>query len=150
MKIVAFSDIHGQITKNLTEWFENNPADLLLFAGDIQMNNSDSGMKFISWLHRLPYTRKILTFGNHDGNYIYVVNFLRRSEFPSITVLNNESTTVDGIKIFGSPYSVEYGNWYFMKRDSELAGMWQKIPDDVNILLTHCPPYGILDSTCDG
>ena len=27
----------------------------------------------------------------------------------------------------------------------ELKKKWELIPDDINILVTHCPPYGILD-----
>jgi|WetSurSiteA1Bulk_404760.scaffolds.fasta_scaffold06411_4 Icc-related predicted phosphoesterase len=150
MKIVAFSDIHGQQNKQLTEWFNNNPADLLLFAGDLQRNQTDFGMNFVAWVHSLPYTKKVLVFGNHDGNSADVMNFIKNNNLTDIVFLNNESITVDGIKIFGSPHSVLYGSWWFMMKDEELASLWKKIPDDTDILITHGPPLGILDDTIDG
>lgn len=150
MKIVAFSDIHGQQSKKLTQWFESNPADLLIFAGDLQLNNQDLGIDFAKWLHNLPYTHKILIFGNHDGNSIDTAGFIINNKFDDIKVLNNKATVIDGIKIFGSPYSTRFGNWWFMKEDEELSKIWKTIPNDTNILVTHGPPWGILDDTCDG
>lgn len=54
------------------------------------------------------------------------------------------------IKIWGSPWSP----WFkgvnpkckaFMLSDNKLAKKYAKIPDDIDILITHSPPYGTLD-----
>jgi Icc-related predicted phosphoesterase len=51
-----------------------------------------------------------------------------------------------GYKWFGSPISPEFNNWAFnRKRGKEIARCWSKIPDDTQILISHGPPYGILD-----
>jgi len=148
MKIIAFSDIHGQRSKELTSWFKNNPADLLLFAGDLQANQTtDYGIEFIEWLHKLPYTDKIMVFGNHDGHYMDVINHLINKKYNDIRILIDGAIKIKGIKIFGSPHSVEFGSWWFMKKDDELEELWKKIPDDTDILITHGPPFGILDNT---
>ena len=63
-KIIVFSDLHGQISNKLTQWFFNHPGDILAFAGDIQKNHFDYGEGFLYWLNELPYTHKIITFGN--------------------------------------------------------------------------------------
>jgi Icc-related predicted phosphoesterase len=144
-KIVAFSDIHGQISRKLTEWFFNHPGNILIFAGDIQKNHFDYGEDFLYWLNELPYYHKIITFGNHDGNWADTTAFAQ--EYKSIHILNHESINIDGIKIFGSPYSLEFGNWWFMKPESKLEKLWKQIPDDTNILITHSPAFGILDET---
>ena len=34
-----------------------------------------------------------------------------------------------------------------MKSDNKLSNHWDKIPDDIDILITHGPPHGILDKT---
>lgn len=150
MKIVAFSDIHGQYSKKLTSWFKNNPGDLLIFAGDLQANQTtDTGIKFIEWLHRLPYTSKIMIFGNHDGKYMDVINHVLRYNYDDIIILIDGSITINNINIFGSPHSVEFGSWWFMKKDEELEEIWKKIPKNTNILITHAPPFGILDKTFD-
>ena len=147
-KIVAFSDLHGQYSKKLTRWFNEHPADILLFAGDLQLNGYDDGSFFLQWLNSLPYKHKVMIFGNHDGNYDYTMEEVKK--YTSIHILNNESITIDRIKIWGSPYSVQFGEWWFMKPDNELAEMYENVPDDTDILLTHTPMYGFLDRTIDG
>jgi Icc-related predicted phosphoesterase len=150
MKIVAFSDIHGQHNRKLKRWFYYNPGDLLLFTGDIQLNNHDNGENFIDWFETLPYTHKVLILGNHDGNYMHIQDYVK--SFPDIEILMNSSTVIDGIKIFGSPYSVIIPNhsWWFSETDVALEKIWNSIPKNTNILLTHCPPFRILDKTFDG
>jgi Icc-related predicted phosphoesterase len=152
MKIAAFSDIHGQHNRKLKRWFYYNPGDLLLFAGDIQLNNHDTGENFIDWIHDLPYTDKVMIFGNHDGNYMHTLDYVRENAYTDITFLMNSRTTVTEINIFGSPYSVVIPNhsWWFSETDEALEKIWQGIPKSTNILLTHCPPYGILDKTING
>jgi Icc-related predicted phosphoesterase len=150
MKIVSFSDIHGQHSRKLKRWFTYNPGDLLLFAGDLQLNQHDFGESFIDWVHDLPYTNKVLIFGNHDGNYMYTLRYTEK--YPEIKFLMNSSITIDGINIFGSPYSVVIPNhsWWFSEPDEVLEKIWRGIPEKTNILLTHCPPIGIMDTTVDG
>jgi len=148
MKIVAFSDLHGQHSRKLTKWFMEHPADILLFAGDLQLNNFDDGSFFLQWLNTLPYRHKICIFGNHDGNYNYTIE--KSKKYNNIIFLNNESITIEGIKIWGSPYSVQFGNWWFMESEEKLAKIYDDIPDDTNILMTHTPAFGILDRTIEG
>jgi Icc-related predicted phosphoesterase len=49
------------------------------------------------------------------------------------------------LKIWGSSYSPYFNNWAWMQPDNMLKEIWDKIPRDTNIVVTHCPPYGILD-----
>lgn len=148
-QIVAFSDIHGlHKAKGLTRWFMENPADFLLFAGDIQLNHMDTGVDFIQWLGTLPYKHKIMIFGNHDGNYLETI--LEKEKHDNIKILQHEPLTLEGIKFFGSPYSLMFGEWWFMKYETELERLYQEIPQDTDILITHTPPYKVLDKTHDG
>ena len=148
-KIICFSDTHGlHRAEKLNVWFHNNPGDILLFAGDAQRNELDDGTDFIDWLHTLPYTHKVAIFGNHDFNS---KNMSFQSDFyDDIKILNQNIVYVEGIKIFGSPFSPKYGNWCFMKEDFELKKLYQEIPQDTKILITHSPAFGILDKTCEG
>jgi Icc-related predicted phosphoesterase len=37
-------------------------------------------------------------------------------------------------------------NWFFMaQRGKSIKKYWDMIPSNTDILITHCPPYGILD-----
>ncbi|KAL2858511.1 Metallo-dependent phosphatase-like protein [Aspergillus pseudoustus] len=52
------------------------------------------------------------------------------------------------IKIFGSPYTPQHGNWAFQYARADGARMWEEeicIPSDTDILITHGPPRGHLD-----
>ena len=148
MKFVAFSDTHGQHNSNkLTQWFYDNPGDVLLFAGDLQLNSFDGGRGFVKWIRTLPYKHKVLIFGNHDCNYEYALEEVNEYNNTHITFLNNESITIDGINIWGSPYSVQFMDWSFMGTENELYEIYKNIPTNTNILLTHTPLYGILDET---
>lgn len=55
------------------------------------------------------------------------------------------------LKIFGSPWQPEFFDWAFnLPRGKPLSEKWAAIPSDVDILVTHTPPYGILDSVHNG
>ena len=43
-----------------------------------------------------------------------------------------------------------FGGWPFMKKDDMLSKYWNNIPDSTDILITHGPPYGILDNNGRG
>jgi Icc-related predicted phosphoesterase len=149
LKFITLSDTHGQHrSKKLNKFLNENPADVLLFVGDYQRNHFDDGTDFIDWLHDLPFKYKVMTFGNHDGQFEYVIE--KSKSYDDIIILNNEFTTIEGIKIWGSPYSLTFLDWWFMKSDKELEEIYKKIPDDVDILMTHTPAFGILDMTKDG
>jgi len=62
------------------------------------------------------------------------------------TYLQDEEVVIDGIKFYGSPWQPEFMNWAFnLPRGEKLAEVWSHIPDDTDVLITHCPPYGKLD-----
>jgi hypothetical protein len=54
----------------------------------------------------------------------------------------------DNIRIYGSPWQPEFYSWAFnLQRNSiELSGKWEAIPDNTDILVTHGPAFGTLDT----
>ena len=57
---------------------------------------------------------------------------------------------IEGLRIFGSPYSVKYGSGAFQYRKEEDELVWAHLPENIDILITHSPPFGILDATAKG
>jgi hypothetical protein len=54
-------------------------------------------------------------------------------------------------KFFFSPYTPEFFEWAFnVKRGPDIKKYWDQIPDDTEFLVTHGPPYGILDEVVPG
>jgi len=66
----------------------------------------------------------------------------------NVTMLYNEMIELDcGIKIWGSPYTPEFNNWAFsLKTEEAKQEMWKTIPNNIDILMTHGPPFRILDT----
>jgi Icc-related predicted phosphoesterase len=123
--------------------------DVLVHAGDITISSETKVIEdFADYLSELPHTHKIVIAGNHD--YIFegsskeqLVEMFKRK---GITYLQDSSITIDGVKFYGSPWQPRFHDWGFnLSRGRALAEKWKLIPDDVNVLITHCPPFGILD-----
>ena len=144
MRITAISDTHFKHKYIDTRAFSNT--DILIHAGDFTSNgNAAQTLAFLQWFSDLPVPHKILVAGNHDS-FARSIDFPSMiAQFPSITYLYNSSVTIDGLKIWGSPYSNTFGRWAFMADDIELANIWDQIPKDTNIVVTHGPAYGIGD-----
>lgn len=149
MKIVCMSDIHGQYSKFQ---FDIPDGDVFVFTGDISQNTlEDLNVKYFNkFLNSLPHKHKVIICGNHDfifekkdGHELLVGE--------GIHYLQDEEIIIDGVKFYGSPWQPWFYNWAFnLKRGKALADIWAKIPDDVNILLTHGAPKGILDVAPSG
>lgn len=145
-KIVAISDMHGCI-KDLSV----PECDILLIAGDISCCGKDIyrdsnwlASHFESWLQKQPAKHIVMTPGNHD--VIFDVA-LRTVPKLSCHILIDKLIEIDSIKIYGSPWTLMFFNWGFNHPEKQLGLIWQKIPEGLDILLVHSPPYGILDVT---
>jgi Icc-related predicted phosphoesterase len=65
----------------------------------------------------------------------------------NIIYLKNSAAEIDGIKIWGSPYTPWFFNWAFNERRGALISKhWQLIPENTDVLITHGPVFGILDT----
>jgi len=120
--------------------------DLLIVAGDLTARDTvEENASFLIWLNEQPYIKKILIAGNHDGfiekNRGWEIGLLRNFDY-----LQDSGLEFEGLKIWGSPWTPTFYNWHFMKdRGEPIKEKWDLIPEDVDILITHGPPYGILD-----
>lgn len=146
MKIAVTSDIHGQI-KNLSI----PECDILLIAGDIGNHGKqiykDSNWlayDFNPWLNEQPAKHIVMTPGNHDVVFDYAPSLVPELD---CHVLIDEMIEIEGIKIYGSPWSREFYNWGFNLSEEKLKLVWDKIPEGLDFLLIHSPPYGIMDMT---
>jgi Icc-related predicted phosphoesterase len=92
-----------------------------------------------------------LIAGNHD---FYPEKNLRvfedECETRGITYLQDSSITLDGIKFYGTPWVPKFFDWAFMDYDHNLEHTFSKIPTDTDVLITHGPPFGILDKVREG
>lgn len=139
MRIVAVADTHHRYPLP-----DLPPGDLLLFAGDACMfGDLQEFCRFAHWFNRTPFTHRVWIPGNHD-RIIEKDTSLGRSMVDG-TMLIDKLVEVEGIRIYGSPYTPEFCNWAFMESQTELEARWARMPSNIDILLTHGPPHGYLD-----
>lgn len=144
MKITCISDTHFKHQYIDTRAFINT--DILIHAGDFTGNgNTTQTLSFLQWFSDLDVPHKILVAGNHDFKACSIDFPSMLAQFPSITYLYNSSVTINGLKIWGSPYSNTFGRWAFMEEEYDLEAIWEKIPTDTDIVVTHGPAYGSAD-----
>ena len=152
MRIWHISDTHT--FHNLLEIPAN--IDMVIFSGDCSnprdpFSNEPEVRDFIDWFSALPIKYKIFVAGNHDTSI--EKRLVTKYDFinAGITYLENETITIEGLKIFGSPLTPSFGwGWAFNKERHKLDRMWDKIIDiDTDIIINHGPPKGVLDISFD-
>ena len=130
--------------------------DMVIHSGDCSnprdpYNNEPEVRGFIDWFGGLPIKHKIYVAGNHDTSI--EKKLVTKADFNdhAIHYLENETIEIKGLKIFGSPYTPTFGvGWSFNKDRNKLERIWRKAIDkDVDIVIVHGPPRGMLDSSYD-
>ena len=151
LKIVCISDTHKPRPE-----LKIPECDILIHAGDHTFNGTkEECINAIRWLSNLAHnTARYTVFigGNHDfwlqsTRDTQIQNYASIFFEESVHYLEDSEVEIDGFKVWGSPYTPTFGKWAFMKeRGDELKEHWSKIPEDVDILVTHGPPLRVRDS----
>ena len=131
-KLFAFSDTHG----NHCSLQVPEDADILICAGDAVEDDLKGSEydDFIYWFGALPAKWKLFVPGNHElsFNRSRYRTIAQQFEKAGIIVLQDAVEDCDGV-VIGS-----------ISKDARIAD--EDIPNDIDILVTHWPPYGILDN----
>lgn len=146
MKFVAISDTHNKLDQ-IIDQVGIPDGDVLIHAGDAtSLGKVEEFAKFNADLGKLPHPIKIFVAGNHDIG-LQTDSSLCEGLLTNVThYLRDSSVHIGGIKIWGSPWQPRFYNWAFnLDRGPKLKEKWDLIPDDTDILITHSPPYGVLD-----
>jgi predicted phosphohydrolase len=144
IRIVCISDTH-ELHRELTV----PDGDLLIHAGDFTMfgKGTRAIIDFNGWLGELPHPYKVITCDNHE--FAIEADPRLRRLITNATLLINEAAIVSGIKIWGSPLTQHYGGAFGRSNAADRIRIYNTIPMDTDILVTHGPPFGILDNSPD-
>ena len=143
MRIVCLSDTHC-----LQNHFKVPDGDVLIHAGDFCNTGSERDVhKFATWFHRLPHRHKVVVAGNHDWFFQKQPELARAYLEPGAIYLQDSGCEIAGLKFWGSPWQPWFMDWAFNlpRRGIRLREIWNQIPIDTDVLITHSPPHGILD-----
>lgn len=160
MRIVVFSDGHGVLPENLPD------CDLIIIGGDtapvidhsLVFQRSWYESNFAEWANRQKAGGIVLIGGNHDFIFEADNNFgnhLASAYIPNLIYLEDGMVEIyddprsKPIRIWGSPWSLNFGPWAFMTNEDMLATKYDDIPNDVDIIVSHTPPYRKRDKALD-
>lgn len=146
-RITALSDLHGHFPPNLPG------GDILIIAGDISSGKFTyiELDKFKSWMDEQNYKHKIFIAGNHDTQIKGRLKTLNYEKFISKHYLEDGAYYFDDNLIWGTPWSLWFEGVHnscnaYMESEAQLEIIYKLIPKDLSILVSHGPPYGILDT----
>jgi len=143
MRIVCLSDTHCQ------QGFDVPDGDVLLHAGDFcSLGSEREVLTFVKWFARQPHRWKVVVAGNHDRFFETQPEIARAYLEPDVFYLQDSGCEIEGIRFWGAPWQPWFMDWAFNlpKKGAKLRERWNLIPMDTDVLITHCPPYGVLDS----
>ncbi|MBS2017809.1 MAG: metallophosphoesterase [Deltaproteobacteria bacterium] len=148
MRIVAMADTH-LFHDALAAHGRVPDGDVLVHAGDmLQYGSLDELERAIAFLASFPHRTKVVVAGNHEVCLEKRPAEARaRLADAGFVYLEDEATTIDGVRFYGSPWQPKFRIWAFgAARGPELASKWARIPRDLDVLVTHGPPYGFGDT----
>lgn len=146
MKVVVIGDTHGyHHLLNMPE------GDLLVHCGDFtNLGQPKEIFSFNEWLGQQPYKYKVVVPGNHDLSFEEDWSMCRAFLSNATHVLKDDLIEIEGRRIYGSPFVPQYGRWAFMYTFALGKQIWEKIPENLDVLITHGPPEGVKDLTARG
>lgn len=163
MTITAISDTHGQVA--LPDLLKDYESDILIHCGDFTAGRTDrltnsviyeshrrSWRKFLRELAlvRDQFRAIIVVPGNHDQ----ICEFMPKNcqseivEAGGHLLINSGATIIAGnrsrLRFWGLPQTPPFGTWFFQGYD--MAMYTDSIPTTIDVLVSHGPPYSIMDT----
>lgn len=167
MNILAMADLHGRIPK-IPPAIKGSPIDLLVLAGDITPNFNENWTyndyfqrmvnvkaeaadqrtwaqtKLMEFREKVGATQMLFINGNHD--------FFDSAGVGEYHLFQGAKTVmIEGIKVgmlAGSGILVN--EWNDEIDEKEFRLRIRQIDPDIQLLISHMPPHGILDTTRHG
>lgn len=137
-KICLTADLHNHLP-TIPE------VDLLIIAGDICHATGPFWQakflneEFRAWLDKIPAKEVVACAGNHCFVFEQTPHLVPKLRWH---YLQDQVIELFGLKIYGSPWQLRFGDWAFNADEPDLERKYKYIPDDTNIIVSHGPPHG--------
>jgi len=102
---------------------------------------------FNAFLGKLPHKYKIFVAGNHESRLPFHTKEDIAKRLSNCTYLQDSAVVIEGTKFYGSPWT--HTRKGFTGSADHIRGMWERIPEDTDVLITHSPPHDVLDLAWD-
>ena len=150
-KITAISDLHGDLPKI-------DSCDILLICGDtVPLNCQRSGQEtrkwlkqeFLPWVDKLECKHVLIIPGNHDWEMFWSPDKIQKIfEKTKVKFLCDSRVVLMGIEFYGTPWGSGLPNWAFYMPHDKILTQFDNIPENLDILISHCPPANYGDTDC--
>lgn len=117
--------------------------DILIHCGDFgcfQKDDEQTLEDADAWFAEAPAAKVVCIGGNHD----FMLQS-REFRFAHAQLLEDSGIETHGLRIYGAPWCPDLAGFAYYATDDELMEKWARIPSGIDVLVTHTPPYGILD-----
>lgn len=134
------------------------PGDILVHSGNFSKYHWTRHFKFKEYVKvlraadeffsKLPHRYKIYVAGNQELHFEKETLQELQDYMPHAIYLQDSSVCLMGIKFYGSPWTVKQDGSHasgYTTTWENLRERWERIPSDTDVLITHMPPYNILD-----
>jgi Icc-related predicted phosphoesterase len=141
LRLVLLSDTH-----QLHREVDVPDGDILIHAGDFTLfsESTEAVADFNDWLGELPHRFKVIVPGNHE--FFLESDPSERSLLNNASVLINEGIEIEGLRLWGTPVTPMYGGAFGLSSAKDRKRLYAQIPLDTDVLISHGPPFGILDA----
>jgi Icc-related predicted phosphoesterase len=148
-KIVCISDTHCKF-----QFLTIPECDILISAGDYSFKGTINEVaNFHRWLEQQPAKHIVSVQGNHEvgvQNNFGLSKAVAEHGCPRVNFVDEGLVEVEGLKIYCSAITPFFHNWAWNRHPGEdIQKHWDRIPSEIDVLVTHGPCYGILDSVRD-
>jgi hypothetical protein len=147
LRFVCMSDTHNEISKISIPY-----GDVFVHCGDAVNHRTSARdlINFNQFVGQLPHKYKLFISGNHCVCLNPQQPERSQKLLSNMTYIQDQLVDIEGVRIYGSPWRPKRGCFYRAEAfgyDSKhiREDKWSKIPDDIDFLLTHGPPYSIRD-----
>lgn len=145
MRLVAISDVHNRWQKLVIP-----ECDVLISAGDYSFHGEPHVVKlYHEWLNQQPAARIISGNGNHEEwveKNFEEAKSIALTACPRVDFIEEGGVTIEDVNFWYSAITPWFNDWAYNRRPGpDIDKHWQLIPEDTDVLITHGPPYGVLD-----
>lgn len=141
-RLVLISDTHA-----LHDALDLPPGDILVHAGDLTARGDAAEVeRFMAWFGaQTQFAARVLVAGNHDLLFEGDPARARRLVPGNVVYLQDGGATVLGLRFYGSPVTPRFQDWAFGAPADRIGEVWARVPEGLDVLVTHGPPFGVLD-----
>lgn len=145
-------DTHNETTK-LVHYIPSG--DILIHCGDFTHRSDWLGLEkgevpptiknFDGFMASLPHKHKVVIAGNHECGLVHLSQDQIQALLPSSRYIFDQQIEIEGLTIYGTPWTDTAMMGFSEHRAERRKALWAKIPENLDILVSHAPPHGFGD-----